>query len=67
MDQAIAAYTSGSAFAEFDEKQKGLIVPGMFADFVVLDRDVTAVVPQKLLDSHVVRTVVGGKTVYEAK
>jgi predicted amidohydrolase YtcJ len=67
MDQAIAAYTSGSAFAQFDEKQKGLIVPGMFADFVVLDRDVTAVVPQKLLDTHVIRTVVGGKTVYEAK
>jgi predicted amidohydrolase YtcJ len=67
MDQAIAAYTTGSAFAEFEERQKGLIVPGMLADFVVLDRDVTAMVPQKLLDTHVLRTVVGGKTVYEAK
>ena len=67
MDQAIAAYTTGSAFAEFSEKQKGLIVPGMLADFVVLDRDITAVVPQKLLATRVVRTVVGGKTVYEAK
>jgi predicted amidohydrolase YtcJ len=67
MDQAIAAYTTGSAFAEFNEKQKGQIVPGMFADFVVLDRDVTAVVPQRLLDTHVLRTVVGGKTVYETK
>jgi predicted amidohydrolase YtcJ len=67
IDQAIAAYTTGSAFAQFDEKQKGLIVPGMLADFVVLDRDITAVVPQKLLETHVLRTVVGGKTVYEAK
>jgi len=67
MDQAIAAYTTGSAFAEFAEKDKGLIVPGMLADFVVLDRDVTAVVPQKLLQTKVLRTVVGGKTVYEAK
>ena len=67
VEQAIAAYTTGSSFAEFNEKQKGLIVPGMFADFVVLDRDITAVVPQKLLDTHVIRTVVGGKTVYEAK
>ena len=67
MDQALAAYTTGSAFAEFNEKQKGLIVPGMLADFVVLDRDLTAVVPQKLLETHVLRTVVGGKTVYEAK
>ncbi|HWX94244.1 MAG TPA: amidohydrolase family protein [Terriglobales bacterium] len=67
MDQAIAAYTTGSAFAEFAEKEKGLMVPGMLADFVVLDRDPTAVVPQKLLETQVLRTVVGGKTVYEAK
>ena len=67
MDQAIAAYTTGSAFAEFAEKETGLMVPGMLADFVVLDRDVTAVVPQKLLQTKVLRTVVGGKTVYEAK
>ncbi len=67
MDQAIAAYTTGSAFAEFDEKQKGQIVPGMFADFAVLDRDITAVSPQKLLETKVLRTIVGGKTVYEAK
>jgi predicted amidohydrolase YtcJ len=67
MDQAIAAYTTGSAFAEFSEKQKGLLVPGMYADFVVLDRDITAVLPQKLLDTRVLRTVVGGKTVYEVK
>ena len=67
MDQAIAAYTTGSAFAEFAEKDKGQIVTGMLADFVVLDRDITAVPSQKLLDTHVLRTVVGGKTVYEAK
>ena len=67
MDQAIAAYTTGSAFAEFAEKEKGLIAPGMLADFIVLDRDMTAVVPQKLLQTKVLRTVVGGKTVYEAK
>jgi len=67
MDQAIAAYTTGSAFAEFAEKDKGLIAPGMLADFVVLDRDVTAIVPQKLFQTKVLRTVVGGKTVYVAK
>lgn len=67
MDQAIAAYTTGSAFAEFEEKEKGKLVPGMLADFVVLDRDVTASSPEKLLGTKVLRTVVGGKTVYEAK
>jgi predicted amidohydrolase YtcJ len=67
VDQAIAAYTAGAAFAEFEEKEKGKLVPGMLADFIVLDRDVTASSPEKLLGTKVLRTVVGGKTVYEAK
>jgi len=66
IDQAIAAYTSGAAFAEFQEKEKGKLVTGMLADFVVLDRDVTATSPEKLLGTKVLRTVVGGKTVYQA-
>lgn len=67
MDQAIAAYTTGSAFAEFEEKEKGKLAPGMVADFVVLDRDVTAAAADKVLATKVLRTVVGGKTVYQAK
>jgi hypothetical protein len=67
MEQAIAAYTTGAAFAEFDEHEKGLIAPGMLADFVVLDRDITSVAPLKIPQTKVLRTVVGGKTVYEAK
>ena len=67
MDQAIAAYTTGSAFAEFEEKEKGKLVPGLLADFIVLDRDITAVSPEKLLQTKVLRTVVNGKTVYEAQ
>jgi len=67
MDQAIAAYTTGAAFAEFTEKDKGTLAPGMLADFVVLDRDITSVALPKLLETKVLRTVVGGKTVYEAK
>ncbi len=67
MDQAIHAYTVGSAYAQFEEKEKGKIVEGMLADFVVLDRDITVMSPEKLLGAKVLRTVVGGKTVYEAK
>ncbi|MGA7337845.1 MAG: amidohydrolase [Candidatus Sulfotelmatobacter sp.] len=67
MDQAIAAYTTGSAFAEFEEKEKGELAPGMLADFVVLDRDITAVSAEKELATKVLLTVVGGKTVYETK
>jgi len=66
-EQAIAAYTTGAAFAEFAEKQKGKLEPGMLADFVVLDQDITAAPPPKILATKVLRTVVGGKTVYEAK
>jgi predicted amidohydrolase YtcJ len=67
VEQAIAAYTTGSAFAEFAEKQKGKLEPGMLADFVVLDQDITAALPPKIRETKVLRTVVGGKTVYEAK
>jgi predicted amidohydrolase YtcJ len=65
MDQALAAYTTGSAFGEFEEKEKGKLAPGMLADFVVLDLDVTAAAAEKVLTTKVLRTVVGGKTVYE--
>jgi predicted amidohydrolase YtcJ len=67
IEQAIAAYTTGSAYAEFADKDKGTLAPGMLADFVVLDRDLTAIAPEKILGTQVLRTVVGGKTVYEAK
>ncbi|HMD18433.1 MAG TPA: amidohydrolase [Terriglobales bacterium] len=67
IEQVITAYTTGSAFAEFAEKEKGKLAPGMLADFVVLDQDITAALPPKILQTKVLRTVVGGKTVYEAK
>jgi len=67
IEQAIAAYTTGAAFAEFAEKQKGKLETGMLADFIVLDQDITAALPPKILGTRVLRTVVGGKTVYEAK
>ena len=47
IEQAIAAYTTGAAFAEFAEKQKGKLAPGMLADFIVLDQDITAARPPK--------------------
>jgi predicted amidohydrolase YtcJ len=67
IDHAIYAYTIGAAQAEFAEDKKGQLTPGMLADFVVLDRDITKVAPPEILKTRVLRTVVGGKTVYEAK
>jgi hypothetical protein len=67
IEQAIASYTAGSAYAEFAEKQKGTLAVGMLADFVVLDQDVTAIPPEQILRTRVLQTVVGGKTVFEVK
>jgi predicted amidohydrolase YtcJ len=66
IEQAIAAYTTGSAYAEFAEREKGRLEPDMLADFVVLDRDITRVEPAAILKTQVLRAVVGGKTVYES-
>ena len=65
IEQALQAYTTGSAYAEFQEKDKGTLAPGMLADFVVLDRDLTKIPPPEILKTEVLRTVVGGKTVFE--
>ena len=66
-ESALLNYTSGSAYAEFAEREKGTIAPGMLADFVVLDRDLVHCPPEEILKTQVLRAVVGGKTVYEAK
>jgi len=66
IDQAIAAYTTGAAYAEFSEREKGSLQPGMLADFVVLDRDITKVPAPEILKTRVLRTVVGGKIVYQS-
>jgi len=66
IDQAIYAYTQASAFAEFREKIKGRLEPGYLADMVVLDRDITKASPQEVLHTQVLRTVMGGETVYLA-
>ncbi len=65
MEQAIASYTVGSAYAEFQEHDKGTLEAGRLADFVVLDRDINKIAPADLLKTRVLRTVVGGKTVFE--
>jgi predicted amidohydrolase YtcJ len=64
INQALHAYTQASAYAEFAEKEKGKLVPGYYADLVVLDRDLLKATPREILDTRVLRTVVAGKTVY---
>jgi len=67
IEQAIYAYTQASAFAEFREYAKGVLEPGYVCDFVVLDTDLLKATPREVLHTKVLRTVVGGTTVYLAK
>jgi predicted amidohydrolase YtcJ len=64
-EQALACYTRESAYAEFMEAEKGTLAPGRLADLAVLSEDPTAVAPERIRDIRVLRTVVGGKTVFE--
>jgi predicted amidohydrolase YtcJ len=64
--QALYAYTQGSAYAEFSEPYKGTLAPGMVADFIVLDRDLTHIPPHDILGTKVLRTVMAGQPVYVA-
>jgi hypothetical protein len=65
LEDCISAYTSGSAYAEFMDGKKGELKVGEFADFVVLSQDLTKIPPKDFLKTEVLRTVVGGKTVYQ--
>jgi predicted amidohydrolase YtcJ len=64
--QAVYAYTQGAAYAEGTERQKGRLVPGYLADFVVLDRDLFKATPEEILNTRVLLVVVDGRTVYQA-
>lgn len=67
VEQAIRAYTWNSAYAEFAERQKGTLAPGKYADLLVLSRDLTHITPREILETEVLLTMVGGRTVYEKK
>ncbi len=63
LDEALAAFTSGAAYAEFAEGSRGVIAVGRVADVTVFDRALAA--DRTILDTHVQLTIVGGKIVYE--
>jgi predicted amidohydrolase YtcJ len=65
LEEALAAYTAGSAYAEFQEREKGTLAPGKLADLVVLARDPFTVPPEELRAVEVDLTLVGGRVVYE--
>jgi predicted amidohydrolase YtcJ len=65
LQDCISAYTSGAAYAEFEEGKKGELKLGEYADFIVLSNDLTKIPPSDYVKTQVLRTVAGGRTVYE--
>ena len=66
-EAALRHFTRDAAFAEHAESQKGTLAPGKLADFVVLSQDVLAIPPERIKDTKVLLTVLGGQDTWRAK
>jgi predicted amidohydrolase YtcJ len=64
VEEALKAYTRGGAYAAFADRDTGTIVPGMLADLTVIDRDLRTIPPETIREARILRTIVGGRTVY---
>jgi predicted amidohydrolase YtcJ len=64
LEEALEAFTAGSAFAEFAEEHRGMLRTGMQCDVSVFDRDLPQIPPREIADAHVLATIVGGKLAY---
>lgn len=67
VEQAVRAYTVGSAFAEFQDHVKGTLTPGKLADVVILDRDIFTIPPTEIDQARVVCTIMDGRVVFDAE
>ena len=65
LEDCIRAYTSGSAYAQFEDGKKGELKPGEYADFVILSNDLTKIPPAQYTKTRVLRTIAGGRSVYQ--
>ncbi|HYX43175.1 MAG TPA: amidohydrolase, partial [Pyrinomonadaceae bacterium] len=66
VEEAVHAYTVGSAYAEFTEQEKGTLTPGKLADLVLVDRDIFKIDPVEIEHARVTMTIMDGRVVYEA-
>ncbi|MBK9380020.1 MAG: amidohydrolase [Chitinophagaceae bacterium] len=66
-EEALRGMTIWAAKANFEEKEKGSLEKGKFADFVILDSDIMKEVPEKLLSIKVLQTFLNGEKVFEKK
>ncbi len=66
-EQALRGMTIWAAKANFEEKEKGSIEIGKFADFIVLENDIMKATSEQILKNKVLKTYVNGEKVYEQK
>ena len=66
-EEALLGMTLWPAYAAFMENDVGSLTAGKYADFVILDQDIMTAPPEKILATKVLRTVLGGHTVYEQR
>jgi predicted amidohydrolase YtcJ len=64
-EQTLRAMTSWAAKSSFEEDEKGQLVPGMWADFVVLDTDLMKATPEEVLNTKILSTWSAGEKVFE--
>lgn len=64
-EQALRGMTIWAAKANFEENTRGSIEPGKFADFVILEKDVMKIPLTEIRATKVVRTVIGGETLFK--
>lgn len=67
VEEAVRAYTIGSAYAEFQENVKGTISVGKLADLVILSDDIFTINPLQIKNTKVLTTIVDGKIVFESR
>jgi predicted amidohydrolase YtcJ len=67
LEEALAAYTTGAAYAAYEEDRRGRIAPGYWADLTVIGRDLRSIRPEEIADAGIDFTIVGGSVVYEKR
>lgn len=65
VEDALRAYTTGGAYASFQEAEKGSLKAGKLADVVIIDRDLTKIAPETIRDAKIMYTIVGGRIVFD--
>ena len=67
LQEALAAYTTGAAYAAYEEDHRGRIAPGYWADLTVIGKDLRSIPKEEIADAGIDFTIVGGSIVYERR